>query len=81
MMSPTDWALKGSWEDPQIINDSRIDHEDETVRKVAERLHANESMHRHPNVGDPICVYCALVTSRVLRWANPDYVREHGYAG
>jgi hypothetical protein len=64
--------VRGTWSDPAIIDDPRIDHDDPTVRAVAERLHSNESMHMHQHIGAAICVYCALRTSRVLRWA-----REH----
>ncbi len=60
---------KGTWNDPAIIGDRRIDHENETVRAVAERLHSNESMHLHECVSSTICPYCALRASRVLRWA------------
>lgn len=62
--------MRGTWDDPAIINDPRIDHEDETVRAVAEKLHGNESMHTHDYVSAPICPYCALRTTRVLRWAK-----------
>jgi predicted transcriptional regulator len=60
---------KGTWDDPAIVNDGRIDHENPTVRAVAEKLHANESMHMHEQIPAVICAYCALRTSRVLRWA------------
>ena len=61
---------RGTWGDPAIINDPRIDHEDPTVRAVAEKLHGNESMHMHEYISSEICVYCALRTTRVLRWAT-----------
>lgn len=61
--------LKGTWDDPAIVSDGRIDLEDPQVRAVAERLHGNESMHMHEHIGAVICAYCALRTSRVLRWA------------
>lgn len=60
---------RGSWDDPQIINDKRIDHENPLVRAVAERLHGNESTHLHTEIPGVVCVYCALRTSRVLTWA------------
>ena len=60
-------VLRGTWDDPAIIRDSRIDHEDPVVRHCAERLHANESMHLHQYISSPICPYCALRASRVLR--------------
>lgn len=66
-MTPT---KKGTWEDPAIIDDPRIDHENIVVRAVAERLHGNESMHLHEYVSSIICPYCALRTSRVVRWAR-----------
>ncbi|HEV3370491.1 MAG TPA: hypothetical protein VG074_13080 [Acidimicrobiales bacterium] len=37
---------------------------------MAERLHGNESMHLHEYIPATICPYCALRTSRVLRWAK-----------
>lgn len=60
---------RGTWDDPAIVGDTRIDHENELVRTVAERLHSNESMHLHESVSSVICPYCALRTTRVLRWA------------
>lgn len=60
---------KGTWDDPAIVGDPRIDHENPTVRAVAEHLHSNESMHLHEHIRSGVCVYCALRTSRVLRWA------------
>lgn len=62
--------LRGTWEDPAIVNDPRIDDHDPTVRAVAQMLHGNESMHMHQDIPAVICVYCALRTSRVLRWAE-----------
>jgi hypothetical protein len=61
---------KGTWDDPAIVDDPRIDHLNPTVRAVAEKLHGNESMHLHEYVSSPICPYCALRTTRVLRWAD-----------
>lgn len=61
---------KGTWDDPAIVGDPRIDHENPIVRAVAEQLHANESMHLHEQIPADICVYCALRTSRVMRWAK-----------
>lgn len=63
-------TLRGTWDDPAIVSDPRIDHEDALVRAVAERLHSNESMHMHDYIQATICPYCALRTSRVLRWAR-----------
>lgn len=60
---------RGTWDDPAIVGDPRIDHENPTVRAVAQKLHGNESMHLHEYVGSIICPYCALRASRVLRWA------------
>ncbi len=62
-------SSKGTWADPAIVGDPRIDHEDETVRAVAQRLHGNESLHLHSYIEGVVCPYCALRTSRVLRWA------------
>ena len=62
--------LRGTWADPAIINDPRIDHLDPTVRAVASQLHANESMHMHHYISSEMCSYCALRTTRVLRWAK-----------
>lgn len=62
-------TLKGTWKDAAIVNDPRIDDENDTVRAVAERLHGNESMHLHEYISSVICPYCALRASRVLRWA------------
>lgn len=58
-----------AWGRQQIVTDPRIDHEDAVVRRVAEMLHSNESMHLHIDISDAVCVYCALRASRVLRWA------------
>lgn len=63
-------TTKGTWDDPAIVGDPRIDHENPLVRQVAEKLHGNESMHAHEYVGSVICPYCALRTTRVLRWAT-----------
>ena len=70
-------SLKGTWDDPAIMNDPRIDHTDPLVRAVAEKLHGNESMHLHEYISAAICPYCALRTSRVLRWSGE---REAGKA-
>lgn len=60
---------KGTWDDPAIVDDPRIDHEDHSMRSVAQRLHSNESVHMHEYINSVICPYCALRTSRVLHWA------------
>lgn len=62
-------VTRGTWDDPAIVQDPRIDHENPVVRKVAEKLHGNESMHLHEYIGSTICPYCALRASRCLRWA------------
>ena len=61
---------QGTWDDPAIVEDPRVDHEDPTVRAVAGQLHNNESMHMHKYISSEICPYCALRTTRVLRWAR-----------
>lgn len=61
---------RGTWDDPAIVDDPRIDDQDPLVRKVAQMLHGNESMHLHENIPSEICTYCALRTSRVLRWSR-----------
>lgn len=70
------WALKGTWDDPAIIDDKRVDHENPLVRAVAQRLHSNESMHMHSYIEGVICPYCALRASRVLRWAAEHSARS-----
>jgi hypothetical protein len=62
--------VKGTWDDPAIVDDPRIDHLNLTVRAVAQQLHSNESLHLHNYVSSVICPYCALRTSRILRWAK-----------
>lgn len=62
--------LRGTWGDPAITGDPRIDDRDPLVRRVAEMLHSNESLHMHEYIPEVICPYCALRTSRVLRWAK-----------
>lgn len=59
--------LRGTWDDPAIVDDSRIDHGDPLVRRVAEHLHNNESMHMHWYVGAFVCPYCALRASRAVK--------------
>jgi hypothetical protein len=68
--------LRGTWDDPAIVNDPRIDDDDPVVRAVAQMLHGNESMHMHEYISSEICAYCALRTSRVLRWATSFMVDE-----
>lgn len=58
-----------TWEDPQIVGDPRIDHENPVVRYAAQRQHGNESLHRH-NPEGVVCTYCALAASRILHWAG-----------
>lgn len=74
--SPDTSSKRGTWNDPAIVSDPRIDHHDATIRAVAERLHANESMHMHLYVQAPICVYCALRTTRVLRWTKAELIGD-----
>lgn len=70
----------GTWADPRIMGDNRIDHNDPVVRRVAEMLHNNESLHMHEYIRGVVCPYCALRASRVIRWyhqvANGDIPRE-----
>lgn len=56
-----------NWTGRKIVEDDRIDHEDMRVRAAAEALHRNESYHLHQDVGDQVCVYCALRASRVVQ--------------
>lgn len=58
---------RGTWDDPAIVDDQRIPHEDPLVRKIAEALHRNESMHMHWYVGSVVCPYCALRASVAVR--------------
>ena len=58
---------RGTWDDPAITGDQRIPHEDPLVRKIAERLHRNESMHLHWYVASIVCPYCALRASHAVR--------------
>ena len=58
---------RGTWDDPAIVDDSRVEHMDPIVRKIAESLHRNESMHLHQYVASQVCPYCALRASRAAR--------------
>lgn len=58
-----------TWADPRIVDDPRIDHTDPLLRAAAEKVHANESLHRH-DLDGPVCAYCALVAANALAGAN-----------
>jgi hypothetical protein len=58
---------RGTWDDPDIVKDDRIPHEDALVRKIAEALHRNESMHLHWYISSVVCPYCALRASVAVR--------------
>lgn len=58
---------RGTWDDVNIVNDERIPHQDPLVRKIAEALHRNESMHLHWYVSSVVCPYCALRASVAVR--------------
>lgn len=58
--------LKGTWDDPAIQTDPRIDTADPAIRAAAEFLHNNESMHLHNYVESTICPYCALRATRAV---------------
>lgn len=58
---------RGTWDDPAITEDKRIPHEDPLVRKIAEALHRNESMHMHRYISSVVCPYCALRASVAVR--------------
>lgn len=59
-------SLKGTWDDPAIQTDPRIDTTNPAIREAAEFLHRNESMHLHNYVGSPICPYCAMRATRSI---------------
>lgn len=58
---------KTAWTDGKIRGDRRIDHADPAVRRIAETLHRNESMHMHEWIDMDVCAYCALRASRAVR--------------
>ena len=58
---------RGTWDDDAIVHDQRVPHDDPLVRKIAEALHRNESMHMHWYVGGVVCPYCALRASTAVR--------------
>jgi len=55
-----------AWNDPKIVGDPRIADTHAHVRRVAEYLHNNESLHMHQDISDVVCVYCALRASRAF---------------
>jgi len=58
---------RGTWDDPAITEDKRIPYQDPLVRKIAEALHRNESMHMHWYISSVVCPYCALRASVAVR--------------
>lgn len=55
------------WKARIIVDDPRIDDESARVRAAAERIHGNDSIHRHHDLDKKVCVYCALVASHAVR--------------
>lgn len=66
-MNPTIKAgAHNSWSDARIVQHSEVIANDPAVRKAAEFIHRNESLHRHDPRGE-VCVYCAINASRAAR--------------
>lgn len=62
---------RSAWDDGKIRGDRRIDDTDPDVRRVAQLLHSNESMHMHEWIEADVCAYCALRASRAVRALRP----------
>jgi hypothetical protein len=59
------------WNDPELRRYPEIDPADQRLRAAAERIHANESLHRHDPAGST-CVYCTLNAARALSARDVD---------
>lgn len=69
-------SKRNTWTDERIIGHPFVDADDESVRRAAENIHANESLHRHDPSG-AVCVYCAIVASRAGRVMRAEARKEH----
>lgn len=56
------------WASKRITEHPDIDHENPTVRELAELLHRSESSHMHDNPQDVTCAYCALRATKAMRF-------------
>lgn len=59
--------MADAWKQRIIVDDPRVDDQDPRVRAAAERIHGNDSIHRHHDLDKKVCIYCALVASHAVR--------------
>lgn len=70
-------STANTWDDPRIIDHPDVDVTNPRLRAAAERIHSNESLHRHQPDG-PVCIYCAISAARALAGATRWLLAEVG---